>query len=90
MFLLGILVIAMKNWLTQFPNEKIQGQLEDNIEGKTNLSPGKGKPSEYIEYIGHVSVKKREKKSNENLKAQMARKRIDHPIWFLQNETSYQ
>lgn len=33
------------------------GQLEGKFEGKTNLSPKKGKPSEYIEYAGHLSVK---------------------------------
>lgn len=31
--------------------------LAGNFEGKTNLFPGKGKPSEYIENIGHHNVK---------------------------------
>lgn len=33
------------------------GQLEGNFEGKTNLHPKKGKPLEYIEYVGRLPVK---------------------------------
>lgn len=63
--------VCVKTWPTQFfPGEGItdnvierqidretQGQLEGNFEGETNLSLRKGKPSEYNEYTGLLSVK---------------------------------
>lgn len=36
-----------------------------NFEGKTNLFPEKGKPSEYIENIGHLNVKQFFKKQKQ-------------------------
>lgn len=59
-------LLMVSQTMSIFPNEKTQGQLGDNFEGKTNLSSGKGKSPEYTT---RVSVKN---KAHENPRDEMA------------------